>query len=158
MISCEFENGNKAKLRHVCVDSLVIKGGKILMVKRSPSMREGGKWGIVGGFMDLNETLTQTAEREVMEETGYKIQNPTLLTIIDKPDRRNDDRQNLSFIYFCEATKKVGEPDNESTEQKWFDLNNLPSDDQLAFDSAYYIALYKKYLQEHFDLPLLANV
>jgi len=30
MINCEFENGDKASLRHVVVDNLVLKDGKIL--------------------------------------------------------------------------------------------------------------------------------
>ena len=36
-----------------------------------------------------------------MEETGYKVEGITLLRVIDEPDRPNDDRQTIAFVYFC---------------------------------------------------------
>ena len=154
MISCCFEDGGKAKLRHACVDTLVLNdNNQILLVKRAPGHYEGGKWGTVGGFMDFDETLTQAAEREVYEETGYRIKNIIFMTIIDNPHRPNDDRQNISFVYFCQAGEKTGEPDDESTEQRWFDLDNLPPQDQIAFDHADNIKLYKRYLKGEIQLP-----
>ena len=71
MINCEFENGNKASLRHVVVDNLVLKDGKILLVKRTGKLLEGGKWGLAGGYVDRDETVKEAAKREILEETGY---------------------------------------------------------------------------------------
>jgi len=70
MITCTFENGNRASLRHVVVDNLVLQGDRILLVKRAVQLIEGGKWGLVGGFVDRDETIRQAAAREIMEETG----------------------------------------------------------------------------------------
>src|SRR5260221_694148 len=132
MIICKFEDGGQGKLRHAVVDILVVKDDKLLMVKRVPKLLEGGKWGIIGGFMGRDENLKQTVEREIFEETGYKVKDITLLTIRDNPDRPNDDRQNVSFVFFCTALEKEGEPDWESTEQKWFSFDELPPKEQLA--------------------------
>lgn len=154
MITCTFEDGNAAALRHVVTDTLVLKDNKVLLVKRSPGLLDGGKWGVVGGIMERDETLTECAVREVMEETGWQVKDLTLLTVVDKPDRLNEDRQNVAFVYFCQATKKTGQPDDESTEQQWFSFDALPTPDQMAFDHANHIELYKKYLINNFRLPV----
>ena len=156
MINCEFENGDKVLLRHVVVDNLVIRDNKILLVKRIGKLLEGGKWGLVGGFVERDETIKEAAEREILEETGYKVKEITLLRIIDSPNRPAEDRQNISFVNFCVASEKVGVPDNESEKQEWFDLSSLPPKENIAFDHFSSIELYQKYLKERFTLPKLS--
>lgn len=137
MINCIFEDGISAGetgLRHVCADTIVLKDKQILLVKRVKKLLEGNKWGIVGGYVNRNETVAEAAAREVMEETGYKVKNLKLLQIIDNPNRPNEDRQNIAFVYSCEALEKVGMADDESSEQKWFDLDKLPPPEEFAFD------------------------
>lgn len=142
MIDCKFEDGGKGELRHVGVDALIIKDNKLLMVKRSPKLTEGNKWSVAGGFVNRDETTKQAITREVFEETGYKLTAIKLFTVIDKPDRRNEDRQNIAFVYICEAGEKEGKPDWESTDQQWFELNNLPKSEEIAFDHEQIINLY----------------
>jgi ADP-ribose pyrophosphatase YjhB (NUDIX family) len=154
MITCTFEDGNKASLRHAVVDSLVMKDDQLLMVKRNMKLLEGGKWGIVGGYADRDETMIEAAAREIYEETGWKVKNLRLLTIIDNPARRGEDRQNVVFVYIGEGDKKTGEPDWESDEVRWFPLDDLPPENQIAFDHADHIRLYKKYLEEKPALPI----
>lgn len=146
MIICKFENGNEASLRHVTVDALVMKDGKILLAKRTGKLLEGGKWGLLGGFVNRDETLKEAVAREVMEESGFKIEDITLLTVRDNPDRPKEDRQNISFVYFCKAFEKIGEFDWEVDDLKWFDLNNIPSEEEIAFDHYQDIQLYKAFL------------
>ncbi len=102
MINCTFENGNKAKLRHVVVDSIAVKNNKILLVKRGPNHVSPGKYGVPGGFVELNETTKDAALRELKEETGYEGKITRLVAVIDDPNRKNEDRQNISFIYEIE--------------------------------------------------------
>lgn len=154
MISCTFENKKTTSLRHVTVDVLVVKGNKILLVKRATGLLEAGKWASVGGFVDRGETVIQAAAREVLEESGWKIKNLQLLRIKDNPDRPHEDRQNISFTFFCEGVEKVGERDDESDEIKWFSLDMLPDATMIAFDHAADIELYKKYLKKPFSIPV----
>ena len=126
MISCKFEDGDGANLRHAVIDAIIIKNSQLLLVKRSKKLTQGGKWGLVGGFVERDETVKQTAYREVFEESGYRLKSAEFFTIIDTPNRRNEDRQNIAFVYVCKAGQKEGKPDWESTQQRWFDLDNLP--------------------------------
>ena len=155
MITCSFENGNKASLRHVVVDNLVLQGDKILLVKRSGKLSEGGKWGLPGGFVERDETLKEAAAREILEETGYEVADVILFRIIDTPHRPAEDRQNIAFVHFCVARERTGTPDWESSDVQWFPLSALPEENEFAFDHYSNIRLYREFLGSRFDLPLL---
>lgn len=144
MINCKFENGKEALLRHVVTDAVCIKDGKILLEKRSPHMLQGGKYALPGGYLDRDETLEQGVLRELREETGYAGKIVKLLSVVDRPDR-GDDRQNVCFLYLIEATEKVSEGDDETSEVAWFDLNALPAPEMFAFD---HYQLIQHYLEQ----------
>lgn len=61
--------GNNRKLSASCV---VIKDEKVLLVKHTYGAAKG-KYLILGGFSEDCEMLQQTAEREVLEETGIHV-------------------------------------------------------------------------------------
>lgn len=148
MIACYFEKTKKpVYLRHMVVDMLVVKGKQILLVKRAGKWLETGKWALPGGFLDRDETGAQAAVRETREETGYETQVIKLLRIIDNPNRPHEDRQNVSLVYLLKPIKKVGGYDNEISETKWFDLDNLPPAKDFAFDHLDTIKLYQRHLQ-----------
>ncbi|MFA5749910.1 MAG: NUDIX hydrolase [Candidatus Shapirobacteria bacterium] len=142
MITCNFEDGNKAYLRHGVVDVLVLKGNQILLEKRNKKLLEGGKWALVGGYIERDETLIGAVKRETLEETGYQIDDIKLLKIIDNPNRPGEDRQNIAFLFVCQAGEKVGKSDWEVDDLQWFDLDKLPSKELIAFDHWQSIQFY----------------
>ena len=154
MIKCFFENEHPAALRHAVVDVLVVKDTKILLVKRVNKLLEGGKWGLVGGYMERDENLKEAAAREIFEETGYRVTDITLLTINDRPDRPHEDRQNMAFVFYCTALEQEGTPDNESSEIHWFSFSELPPPEQIAFDHYDDIQLYLQHTNGA-TIPLL---
>jgi len=159
MINCQFENGSRTSLRHVAVNAIVIKDGHVLLGKRGlyhgKPIPESGKWGLIGGYFDRDETMRQAVCREVMEESGWEIDNLVLLRINDNPNRPKEDAQNVDMIFMVDAVRQVGVSDEEVTELKWFDLNQLPDPELIAFDHGEDIELYKRYLKEQFPLPVL---
>lgn len=159
MITCYFENGNKVGLRHVTVSTIVIKDNKVLLEKRGTyngkPILEMGKWGLVGGYFDRDETLVEAVKREAMEETGWKIDNVELFRINDSPNRTAEDRQNMDMIFIARAVKQMPSDSEEVTELKWFSFNELPPKEQIAFDFNDSLELYKKYLRKQFPLPVL---
>ena len=158
MITCTFEDGGAAKLRHCVVDNIIVDNNKILLVKRAPHMTNPGKYALAGGFVERDETTHDAVIREIKEETGYVCEVEFLLRIADNPDRMQEDRQNISFVYVVKALEKVGEKDNESSEVKWFDLDSLPLKDQFAFDHYDNVQLYMSYLKHPFALPHIGKV
>ncbi len=158
MINCTFENGNKASLRHVVVDTIVIRDKEILLGKRAKKLLEGGKWGLIAGFMERDEDLFQAVEREIFEETGWRVKDITLLRIKHWPDRPSEDRQNVAFVFFATATVQEGDKDWESDDIKWFPLDSLLQKEDIAFDHAEDIEIYKKYLTKQFSLPILKKI
>src|SRR5580704_6178164 len=99
MITCTFENGNTSSLRHVVLDAIVVRDNKVLLTKRAKSLLEGGKWGLLGGYMERDETLDEAVRREILEESGYQLAETTLIRINGSPRQRGEDRQNIQFLF-----------------------------------------------------------
>jgi 8-oxo-dGTP diphosphatase len=161
MITCTFENGNVASpgIRHITTSNIIIKDNKVLFVLRqkvaNKIMLEEGKWGLPGGFFDRDESLTEAVKREVMEETGWEIDDLVLFRINDNPNRPKEDRQNVDFIFIAKAINRTGSHDDEVREVKWFPLDSLPPMDQIAFDHGEDLELYLKHLKSPMTLPIL---
>ena len=110
MIHCFFESGTRALLRHVVVHAVVEKNGALLLVRRAAHLMEGGKWGLPGGFLDRDETLSQGVLRELREETGWEGAVASLLRVNSRPDRplraarrhrRDSERHDVDEIAEC---------------------------------------------------------
>ena len=94
------------------------ENGEILIINNE-------HWTLPGGTPEVGETAKETLKRELMEETGIKLNSTKVIAI------NNDMVENAHFVtigLLCEdfeGEPKVMEPE-EITEWKWFDLNNLP--------------------------------
>jgi ADP-ribose pyrophosphatase YjhB (NUDIX family) len=142
MITCVFESGSRAALRHVVVHAIVERDGALLLVKRAPHLSEGGKWGLPGGFLDRDERLIEGVLRELREETGWTGEVRGLLRINSRPNRPHEDRQNVAFDFVIAPLARVGEPDHESTAVAWVPIDRLPPLDALAFDHGETVGRY----------------
>lgn len=88
-------------------------------------------WALPGGFIELGETLEQSAMRELEEETGLKINNVTQFRVYGNPGRDPRERViTVAFYSFLDETPPVSAGD-DAGEAEWFSLNDIP---QLAFD------------------------
>ncbi len=162
MITCTFENGNKAKigLRHVTVGAILLnkEHTKVCLVKRSTAVIAAGKYCVPGGFMDRNENTHQAVLREVLEETGFEGKILNLLCIKDNPDREGEDRQNVDFVFIVEAGEMKKEKDFETASVEWFGIDKVPPKEKWAFDHYLNIELYRKYLANSFPLPFIGSL
>lgn len=68
---------NNRKLSASCV---IIKDNKVLLVKHTYGAARG-KYLIPGGFSEEHEMPQQTAEREVLEETGVSVKANELIAV-----------------------------------------------------------------------------
>lgn len=159
MITCTFENKTSTSLRHVTVNAIVVKNNEVLLGKRGTfkgkPILETGKWALLGGFFSRDENLTECIKREVMEESGWEINDLKLLRINDRPNRPMEDRQNVDVIFIAQAVKHTGDSDEEVKELRWFPLDKLPPKESIAFDHGEDLELYLRFLKEKFNLPLV---
>ncbi len=155
MITCNFEDGGQASLRHVVVHCLVEKDGALLLGKRTGDILESGKWALIGGFLERGETAAECAVRELREETGWAGEVVSLFRINTTPNRPHEDRQNIAIEFIMRVSKKLGEADWENSKVEWIPLDKLLAFDQFAFDHGETIRLYLEYRKKKFQLPLV---
>jgi 8-oxo-dGTP diphosphatase len=67
----------------VGVGILLVRNEELLLVKRKYNP-DAGYWSIPGGHLDLGERVEEAAERETLEETGFKVEVTKLAGIINK--------------------------------------------------------------------------
>ncbi|MBR5948360.1 MAG: NUDIX domain-containing protein [Clostridia bacterium] len=119
---------------------LIVKDGKILFQRRS----DNGKWGLIGGILEMNETYREAALREMREETGLEVKLESFLGIFHNHDMiwANGDRAHVIGAYYS-ARINGGELriDEESLELRFFGENELPelfAEDHRAAVKAYF--------------------
>ena len=81
----------------VGVGAVVIKDGKVLLVKRGVDPNKGA-WAIPGGSLKLGETLQEGAEREIMEETGIIIKAGKPFYFFDFFEKDEDGRIRFHYV------------------------------------------------------------
>lgn len=106
------------------------KNGRILLQRRA----DNGKWGLLGGHIEIGETFRETVVREVKEEAGLVVRPDKLLGIFLIPPNRliypnGDVGVPISVVFYCRLLKKdksVGKFDKETLELRYFTKNELP--------------------------------
>ncbi len=126
----------KANIK-VAVDAIVFgyskaEGVSILLIKRKyPPFKNS--WAIPGGFILEAESLEDAVKRELMEETGIKVNYLEQLYTFGSPKR--DPRQRIISIAYFALVKSSSfqrlKASTDAEEAGWFSINQLPA---LAFD------------------------
>lgn len=134
-----------------CAGALVIREDKILFQRRT----DNGKWGLIGGLVEMNETYEQTALREIREETGLEVRLDSFLGIFHNHNMvwSNGDAAHVISAMFT-ATIVSGEPriDEESYELRFFGKDEIPelfAEDHIASLEAYFRGVRYPLLQEN---------
>lgn len=102
------------------------KGNQILLMKRQNTGFEDGKYALVSGHVEENESLKAAMLREAREEIGIELDEEDLKLL--GVHHRNTGQNYINFFFMCENYKgqeKNCEPD-KCSEIRWFDLEQLP--------------------------------
>lgn len=119
-----FTNETGFQTPKVDVRSVVIKDGKILMVRE----RIDGRYSMPGGFADINYSPAEVAVKEVREETGLNVRFNRVLAIADT-DRHGFPPLPYHFykiVILCDLVDGVLTDSIETSEAGFFDFDNLP--------------------------------
>ena len=113
--------------------TFVVRDGAVLLTCRT----DNGNWTMPGGAHDLGESLSETAVRETLEETGITVRLTGVAGIYTDPRHvihytsNNEVRQEFSVVYRAEYVG--GEPTTcpETSAVAWVSLeevDDLPMD------------------------------
>lgn len=114
------------KNARVGVGVFIFKNGKFLMGQRRGS-HGADTWAVPGGHLEFGENFEETAEREVMEETGLKIKNIRFGAVTN--DHFKDEDKHYVTVWllsdWASGKEKIMEP-HKCSSMRWFDFDSLP--------------------------------
>ncbi len=123
---------------HTTVALILIKGNKVLLMKRCNTGYMDGYYGMVSGHLEKNESLKQAMIREAFEEVGILIKEENIQIVCEI---RRGDNDNY-FNYFLTTKIYEGEPSikeqDKCQELIWCDLDKLPENTIIAEKRAVY--------------------
>ena len=129
----------------VCVDIIVLCKIEdqilILLIERKHPPFEN-YWALPGGFIEMDETLEQSALRELHEETGLQLKKLKQFAAYGDPGRDPRGRT-VSIIYYAFIEKQINPiAGDDASKAKWFNIEEIPA---LAFD-------HKKIIEDFFSI------
>lgn len=101
----------------------------VLLVKRGVAPFKG-KWALPGGFLRMDETINQCAQRELTEETSFPEIYMEQFGVFSEVNRDPRGRVITTAFYALTPMRDVHGGD-DAAEAKWFPLDRIPA---LAFD------------------------
>lgn len=109
--------------------------GRFLMAKRGSNARdEHGRWDIGGGGLEHGETVEERLRQEIKEEYCTEVLEHEFLGYDDVHREHNGDETHWLALFFKVRVdpKQVenGEP-HKFDEVAWFELDDLPSEEEL---------------------------
>ncbi|MGZ8783906.1 MAG: NUDIX domain-containing protein [Gaiellaceae bacterium] len=111
--------------------ALVERDGRLLLGRRrfDPG---AGRWDLPGGFVDEHEHPLEALHRELLEETGLEIEPTEFVGIWMQA---YDGRNVLSLTWLAHPTGGDELAGDDLVELRWFAPDELPGDDEFAFES-----------------------
>jgi 8-oxo-dGTP diphosphatase len=138
----------KFKQPSVTADIIVENQNKeVLFIERKHAPYKG-YWALPGGFLDVDkETVKQTAQRELYEETNLRAKLEDLELIGETSDPKRDERGHIvSLIYVAKKYSGTPKASDDAKNLKWHSLDNLPA---LAFDHNFMMETYKSWKEKN---------
>ena len=133
----------------VGVGALVIKEGKLLLVKRGAKPGQD-KWSIPGGLVELGERVQEAVVREVKEECGLDIDVERLMDVFDSITRNGKGRIQYQFVVVNFLAKIKGgilKNADDVLEVRWAPLNKVEKYDLTSSFRAFFEKHHKKLKQ-----------
>jgi ADP-ribose pyrophosphatase YjhB (NUDIX family) len=108
----------------VDVRAAVFRNDQVLLVREWSD----GLWSLPGGWADVNQPPSLMTEREVWEESGFKVKARKMVGVFEA----NHDREPITvyhaykFVFLCDLVSGKATTSNETTAVDFFPLDQLP--------------------------------
>ena len=129
----------------LCVDD----DGRVLLARRAQDPQRG-LWDLPGGFLEEGEHPLDGLRRELREETGLEVE--PLEFFCATTDRYGDSEgavATLNLTWTARVVAGDAQPADDVSELRWFAVDELPSDDELAFENNAVVLSAWRRRQEH---------
>lgn len=100
--------------------------GRLLLIQRA----DDRLWALPGGLLEIGESPSEGARREVEEETGLSVRPAKLVALQDwaRAGWAGAPGHLHCYLFICERVDSDAEPtlSNETRDVGWFDFDSLP--------------------------------
>jgi 8-oxo-dGTP pyrophosphatase MutT (NUDIX family) len=120
--------GDTDTLLFVGARGVILDGDRLLLIQRSDT----GRWALPAGAMELGETITDCAAREVWEETGLRATALTPFAMYTGPDYTYTNVWQHTYQMFITAFRieswegELERVTDETLDARFFPLDELP--------------------------------
>jgi ADP-ribose pyrophosphatase YjhB (NUDIX family) len=105
-VKVAFASGLGYPTPKVDVRAVVFRGDELLLVRE----RRSGRWTFPGGWADVGDTPGASAERETLEESGYRVRAVKLLGLLDKARHAHPPSVDYTYKVLIACRLEGGEP------------------------------------------------
>ena len=116
---------------------LIIFGAAVLIFNNKNQLllhhrQDNGQWGLIGGSMEIGESIEETAKREALEESGLTLEKLEWFDLFSGKELiyelpHGDVVVNVTAVYTCSKYRGQLTPnDTEAYELCFFNLDGLP--------------------------------
>jgi|tagenome__1003787_1003787.scaffolds.fasta_scaffold20493186_1 ADP-ribose pyrophosphatase YjhB (NUDIX family) len=101
--------------------------GRVLMVRE---VQDEGRWTLPGGWADVNLTASESAIKEVREETGFEVSVRKLAAVWDRTRQGHPPGvfSCCKLFFVCDIVAGVATTGLETSEVAWFAEEHVPDD------------------------------
>ncbi len=129
--------------QQLAMKALIVKNDKVLVLREAPTYGQGtnrGKYHLPGGRVEKGEKLEEALKREVLEETGLKIEIKHPVYVGEwRPIIKGQQHQIMGVFVYCRPLTNKIRLSTEHDKYAWIEPNNhsdykILSPDYLAID------------------------
>jgi ADP-ribose pyrophosphatase YjhB (NUDIX family) len=107
----------------VDVRGAIFLNNQLLLVRE----KADGGWTLPGGWADVGETPAYSAEREVWEETGFRVRATKVIGVYDANRvGKLELFHAYKIVFLCDLISGSPTPSNETTEIAFFSRDKIP--------------------------------
>lgn len=125
---------------------VAVNDDNLLLARIAPGYPGAGRWTLPGGGVEFGEHPEEALEREVYEESGFRLTDFAFIGIGSRVYEANDHHPQLHAIRLIYRAELAGEPrvteiDGSVDDARWMNLDDLESTDTVDLvDEARHIA------------------